>query len=697
MSSPTLDFTTIATVPQNYSWDEGTPLIGYELSRLLINDESLFVPSNNSSGVEYIGYAPYSVLTFSSTLNPNPSAIITKRVIDFGDYYNNQNNIIVSEALSAELYCHTYVMPGLYTVKMTTTEYVKAEDQQLSFFSCIERYCKEWTWKSTQCLPTTNTRTTWLSTASTKSLEKRWRDRPEERCDAPWVNTGGIYVQPTELAAPLPIFWQWCNYSCFPTDNLRNLQTTWDSSSFQKSNQIVWSEATVCTTIPYRATSWTWNQQTCGNVLLSSSTQSSSFSWDELKRESCDNRTWDEITIEDCYEAPYNIATSVNQIVKEAIIRVIEIPPKAYIESNQSEVFDERMSPYTVTLTPRFIKCGSFPIERIDWDLGDGTPIISQKRWAVNKDPRFVYSGAYSLDWQDPRNYDIVHTYTKTIDSNFSFYPSLTCYASSTHTNDCASTVIGPLKLRSVTTADTTANVKLIQNELTDKGVVLIGEIDKTIAAWNLSERKLTDNIINIFAQFEPGSLKATYTFTPQLPLDLDTKISFTARLSTADGEIVHLPAGFKLKANTIEPQQITLTYNQYNFLDFINQADLINVNTFNNSTIYKFTTNFNFSFSYEFDHNISSLPLSIVEDSFRQLNVYAANGVGDRVYYNKQPQNGLNETWSALTVYVDDIPRTQIGFTLDRVGQIFGYSTSGTTFQYIGRFTNTPPWEVRF
>lgn len=486
MSSELLNFSTITTVPKTYSWDEGTPLVIYDLSRILINDEESFQPSTNSSRVEYVGYAPYSVLTFLSNITPNPSAVITKRVVDFGDYYNSQSNVIVYDSLSAEYFCHTYIMPGVYTVKMTMTEYVRVNQEEISFFGCIERYCREWTWKSTKCLPTTTNRTTWASTGSNEPIEKRWRDRPEERCDAPWVNSGGVYIQPTELAAPLPIFWQWCNYSCFPTDNLRNIQTTWDSSSFQRSSQIVWAEATVCATLPYRETSWTWNNQTCNNVLLSSPTQSDSFSWDELKCESCDNRTWDQITIEDCYEAPYILSAINTEIVKNLIIRVIEIPPEAYIQSNQATNFDERVSPYTVTLTPRFVKCGSFPIERIDWDLGDGTPIISQKRWAVNKDSRFVYTGVYGLDWQDPRNYDIVHTYTKTLDSNFSFYPSLTCYASSTHTNDCASTVVGPLKLKSLAVTDSTANLKLLQNELTDKGAVIIGEIDKTVAAWSI-------------------------------------------------------------------------------------------------------------------------------------------------------------------------------------------------------------------
>ena len=85
---------------------------------------------------------------------------------------------------------------------------------------------------------------------------------------------------------------------------------------------------------------------------------------------------------------------------------------------------------------------------------------------------------------KDPRNYDVIHTYRKTFDAGFSFYPSLTAYASSTGAYDCTAAIVGPLKLPSATEF----NMAILQNELTDHGKAIIGEVEGAAAAWRMDK-----------------------------------------------------------------------------------------------------------------------------------------------------------------------------------------------------------------
>jgi hypothetical protein len=137
-------------------------------------------------------------------------------------------------------------------------------------------------------------------------------------------------------------------------------------------------------------------------------------------------------------------------------------------------------SPVTVKLTPRFTKCGSFPIEKIVWDLGDGSPLLEQRRWAPTIKAPFYYSGAIEEDADDPRNYDVIHTYNKTPESLFCFYPSMTAYASSTNTSDSVAVTIGPLSL----VLFDPSQFKVLQNEFTDNKKILLGQIENNTAVW---------------------------------------------------------------------------------------------------------------------------------------------------------------------------------------------------------------------
>lgn len=428
---------TVTTVKSNYSWDEGTPLVDLMPADLNINDPSSILSSTNIAGVEYLGYSPFTSVSLSSVVTPNPSAVAIKRIVDFGDYYNSESNIVMTDTVSAEYFCHTYIMPGIYTVKMTIIEYVKLQDINTN-------------------LPLDNTQ---------------------------------IYFQPIEIEKELPIFWQWCNYQCnhpIAALNQRSKNVSWSEATFQETHEFTWAESgSPCVSVPTQITLWSWDGQTCNT---SGTTASVPLSWSTVECESCLGKTWNQVTSlnfeTECVEIPYVIVPIVTEYVIENLVRVVEIPPVAFLQVGQDPNFNARVSPHTVTLSPKYVRCGSFPIEKIDWDFGDGSPIVSQKRWGINTDPMFKENLEYEVDWKDPRNFDVVRDYTRTPKSGPTFYPSLTCYASSTHSSDCAAGLVGPLKLAGDTAITKKVEVTILQNELTDYGKVLIGEVDNALAVW---------------------------------------------------------------------------------------------------------------------------------------------------------------------------------------------------------------------
>lgn len=426
----------ITTVKSNYSWDDGTPLVEISPADLSINEPACILSSTNISGIEYLGYSPFASVTLSSVVTPNPSAVATKRIVDFGDYYNSESNIIRTDTLSAEYFCHTYIMPGVYTVKLTVIEYVKLQDVNTN-------------------LPISNTQ---------------------------------IYFQPTELERELPIFWQWCNYQCnhpLASLNKRSKNVSWSEAEFQENYEFTWAESgSPCVSVPTQLTLWNWDGQKC----TTANTTTTTLSWSTVECESCISKTWDQIMSSnfetDCIEIPYEIVPIVTEYVIENLVRVVEIPPVAFLTVNQGPTLSSRLSPHEVTLSPKYVKCGSFPIEKIDWDFGDGSPVVSQNRWVMNTNPIFKENLEYEADWKDPRTYDIKRKYTRTPVSGSVFYPSLTCYASSTHASDCAAGIVGPLSLTKNVPTKKDFKVTFLQNELTDHGKIIIGEVDNALAVW---------------------------------------------------------------------------------------------------------------------------------------------------------------------------------------------------------------------
>jgi hypothetical protein len=236
---------------------------------------------------------------------------------------------------------------------------------------------------------------------------------------------------------------------------------------------------------------WNWNKLVCNSPEICDTgvgdLTNNSITWKQASCNEVYSKTWQSVS-GNCFESPLVVGPSSASVSKLANkIKIKEISPVAYLSAAQPDSLN-RISPLSATLTARFTKCGSFPIEKIVWDLGDGSPQLIQRRWSVNASDPFVYTGVFSSDPNDPRNYDVKHIYTINKNTGFSFYPSITAYASSTSTTDCASTTVGPIKPQ--TYSLTNNKIKLLQNNVDDQKVfsalLQIGE-DITAAKFSNS------------------------------------------------------------------------------------------------------------------------------------------------------------------------------------------------------------------
>jgi len=142
------------------------------------------------------------------------------------------------------------------------------------------------------------------------------------------------------------------------------------------------------------------------------------------------------------YKTLYTQSSIVNSII------VNEILPIAKLNTVINPAIGT--SPLTLQICPSASLCGSFPYDRIVWDYGDGSPIDIVTRF-ITPNSNFVYTNAYPDDINDPRNYNAVHTYTKTVSSTF--YPSITAYTMNTNQLSIANTVVGPISYGSINTS----------------------------------------------------------------------------------------------------------------------------------------------------------------------------------------------------------------------------------------------------
>jgi len=385
------------TVPGNYTWDLGTPLITFPTAELA------YTTVSSASG-----YAPaLNVIFFNNSISDKDFNLIDYSW-DFGDYYNDTNNFVSLSC--AALVQHTYIMPGRYTVSLRHVQSRGREelDQTGNSLLCRGKYGIRWFWDEL-----------------------------------------GLLTVPTEIS------------------NIN--ATTWNETECLSAKAKWWGNETACFQKYCKA--WSWYDLETGNT--------NPIKWSETETDSIFQKKW-------VYEANDTICTvsdaeflntteTVEQnVIKQFIIEVKELSPVASMFSVSGDL---GTSPYTVRLSPRNCTPGSFPIDRIDWDFGDGSPIRTVTRYALTSSTDVVNTGYFISDLSDVRNIDVLHTYTRTKDTYSVFYPTLTCYSSCTNTSDSCCITIGPISLPIAP-----AEIHLLKSRNTLKGNVYTFSENNNIA-----------------------------------------------------------------------------------------------------------------------------------------------------------------------------------------------------------------------
>jgi hypothetical protein len=125
--------------------------------------------------------------------------------------------------------------------------------------------------------------------------------------------------------------------------------------------------------------------------------------------------------------------------------KIIDMPPTAGFITLSA---DSGYTPLEIEFSPKSTITGTYPIEKIVWDLGDGSPQLVATRHTTTPHPSsgFIYRPNYPTDPKDPRNYNVKHTYYRNLPTDQQlFYPSLTAYSANTLFSDSCSREIGPI------------------------------------------------------------------------------------------------------------------------------------------------------------------------------------------------------------------------------------------------------------
>ena len=204
---------------------------------------------------------------------------------------------------------------------------------------------------------------------------------------------------------------------------------------------------------------------------------------------------------------------SIESSITKVVIDVKELPPVANMYCVTQPVTG--VSPLTVKLTPRTSKCGSFPIDKIVWDFGDGSPLKTITRYASPTGSDVEQSGYFISDPLDVRNYDVIHTYKRTQNTYPVFYPSLTCYSSCTHTSDSCSITIGPISLPQAPTS-----IELTKIRNSSKVALYVFDIDNNIVfTTNAANQQISTPTIAVNMPQAPlrssNETQATYYGNP--------------------------------------------------------------------------------------------------------------------------------------------------------------------------------------
>jgi hypothetical protein len=244
---------------------------------------------------------------------------------------------------------------------------------------------------------------------------------------------------------------------------------------------------------PNTSTAITWNETTCTPAPSSKPKHWSpeqaclqkyckTWSWYDLGTGKSNPIKWTEVETDREFQKkwmfePNDTVCSVNDAsflntvekndetrIEQYIVTVKELPPVAIMSALSTTT---GLSPHTVRLSPKNCKPGSFPIDRIDWDFGDGSPIKTITRYSAPTGADVVNTGFFISDLRDVRNIDVIHTYYRYKNMYPVFYPSLTCYSANTNTSDACCITVGPISY-----APTSQNIQIVKGRNTLKGNV---------------------------------------------------------------------------------------------------------------------------------------------------------------------------------------------------------------------------------
>jgi hypothetical protein len=380
------------TVPENYTWDFGTPLKPGNIKQIDFTTSS-----------KITGYAPAVQVFFNNISEPDTNFDLIDYSWDFGDYYHDTTNFVSLTCKS--IIQHTYIMPGSYTVslKLIQTRNQDDLDQTGNSTLCRGKYGIRWFWDNL-----------------------------------------GLINPVTSGANITPITW----------DEAKCQQGNTPSSKWRPKQ---WDNELAC--IQKYCKSWSWSDL--------SSSNSNPIKWTEAESDQEFVKKWmfePNDTI--CSIGDASFLTTVQSVeqtaIKKFIIEVKENPPTAEMYSVSAY---HGQTPHLVRLSPRNCKPGSFPIDRIDWDFGDGSPIKTVTRYTLPTSDDIINTGYFITDLDDVRNIDVLHYYRRNSDTYPVFYPSLTCFSACTNSADSCSITIGPITIPS-----TSSNIHLLKTRNTSKG-----------------------------------------------------------------------------------------------------------------------------------------------------------------------------------------------------------------------------------
>ena len=298
--------------------------------------------------------------------------------------------------------------------------------------------------------------------------------------------------------------WYWDNFNCLTSPNgSANINyLKWDNLTRTSLYPKTWDSSDKC--LQKYCLSWSW--------YLLKSDSNGSVTWAQSKSTGKYPKLWKYEPNNVVCSQPIAKAKTVLLVKEETVqntctITILEKLPVAGMYCVTPPPLTA-INQITVRLTPRTTITGSFPIDKIVWDLGDGTPLKTVTRYSTPVDSSLTLTNIFSSDPLDVRNYDVVHTYYRNSKNIYPvFYPSLTCYSANTNTSDSCCLTIGPITLSS-----TPSVTHLLKTKNTISGNMFVFGINDNISFT--TNAVLTASTVLPVSNIPPSTLKSSLSST---------------------------------------------------------------------------------------------------------------------------------------------------------------------------------------